>query len=76
MRCGCPQCGSYMIQAESLNLGCVCPNCLYRCSACMGTNTVVSRERLHTLQFDGDAIQSESMDDVESGPLRPEDFID
>ena len=40
-----------MIQSESLDLGCVCPECLYRCRACMGTNTVVSREDLHKLVF-------------------------
>ena len=40
-----------MIQSESLDLGCVCPQCLYRCSACMGTNTVVRREDLHKLVF-------------------------
>ncbi|HIT68638.1 MAG TPA: hypothetical protein IAC36_01890 [Candidatus Aphodomonas merdavium] len=46
MRCGCPDCGAYMIQSESLELACVCPECGYRCNACMGTNTVVSREQL------------------------------
>ena len=40
-----------MIQSEGTNFGCVCPECLYRCRACMGTNTVVSRENLHNLVF-------------------------
>ena len=44
MRCGCPECGTYMIQSEGSQLGCVCPNCLYRCKACLGTNSVISRE--------------------------------
>ena len=35
-----------MIQSESLNLACVCPECGYRCSACMGTNTVIKRDEL------------------------------
>ena len=35
-----------MIQSESLDLGCVCPECLYRCRACMGTNTVIKRDEL------------------------------
>ena len=35
-----------MIQSESLNLACVCPECGYRCSACMGTNTVIRRDQL------------------------------
>ena len=28
MRCACPECGTYMIQSEGIELGCVCPNCL------------------------------------------------
>ena len=39
MRCGCPECGAYMIQSESLNLACVCPECGYR-------NTVIKRDEL------------------------------
>ena len=66
MRCGCPQCGTYMIQSEGIDFGCVCPECLYRCRACMGTNTVVSRE--HEAQ--------EEAGDGRREPLRPEDFID
>lgn len=41
-----------MIQAESDHLGCVCPDCGYRCNDCLGTNTVVSRESLKALAFD------------------------
>lgn len=38
MRCGCPQCGIYMVQREhGLSSGCVCPNCSFSCDACMGT---------------------------------------
>lgn len=38
MRCGCPQCGVYMVQKEQgLLSGCTCPACLFTCSACMGT---------------------------------------
>ncbi len=79
MRCGCPQCGTYMIQSESLDLGCVCPDCLYRCRACMGTNTVVSRENLGKLVFIDHTAEQEAQDGQESDaiePLRPEDFID
>ena len=78
MRCGCPQCGTYMIQSESLDLGCVCPECLYRCRACMGTNTVVSRENLHKLTFIDHTTQEEQ-EETTGGrrePLRPEDLID
>ncbi len=52
MRCSCKECGTYMVQAESDRLGCVCPECGYRCSDCLGTNTVVSREALASLAFD------------------------
>mgnify|MGYP007056178547 CR=1 FL=1 len=41
-----------MVQAESDHLGCVCPVCGYRCNDCLGTDTVVSRERLAELAFD------------------------
>ena len=41
-----------MVQAESDHLGCVCPDCGYRCDDCLGTNTVVPREALRSLAFD------------------------
>ena len=43
MRCACPQCGSFMIHAET-SAACVCPDCLYRCSACLGAGTPLSRD--------------------------------
>ncbi len=43
MRCGCPECGNFMIHSERDN-ACVCPECLYRCYACQGTGTALSRE--------------------------------
>ena len=52
MRCSCKECGTYMIQAESAHLGCVCPDCGYRCNDCLGTDTVVSRDRLKDLASD------------------------
>ena len=52
MRCSCKECGTYMVQAESDLLGCVCPDCGYRCTDCLGTDTVVSRDRLKELAFD------------------------
>ena len=73
MRCGCPQCETYMIQSEGTNFGCVCPECLYRCRACMGTNTVVSREDLRNLTFVDHTAEA---GDGRREPLRPEDFID
>ena len=52
MRCSCKECGTYMIQAESDRLGCVCPDCGYRCNDCLGTDTVVSRDRISDLASD------------------------
>jgi len=77
MRCGCPQCGTYMIQSEGIDFG--CPECLYRCRACMGTNTVVSREDLRNLTFVDHTAEHEAQEEAGDGrrePLRPEDFID
>lgn len=48
MRCGCIECGAFMIHADGSE-ACVCPECGHRCSACLGTNTVVSREQLQKL---------------------------
>lgn len=52
MRCSCKECGTYMVQADSEVLGCVCPDCGYRCRDCLGTDTVVSREALRSLAAD------------------------
>ena len=52
MRCSCRECGSYMVQAESSRLGCVCPDCGFHCADCLGTDTVVGREQLRSLAFD------------------------
>ena len=41
MQCGCPVCGTFMGQDEKgLESSCRCPACGYRCSACLGTNSV------------------------------------
>ena len=52
MRCSCKECGTYMIKAESDRLGCVCPDCGYRCSDCLGTDTVVPKDHIRDLSFD------------------------
>ena len=52
MRCSCKSCGTWMVQAESDALGCVCTVCGYRCRDCLGTDTVVSPENLRALAFD------------------------
>ena len=43
MRCGCPNCGAFMIHSER-DHACVCPDCLYRCYACQGTGTALTHE--------------------------------
>ena len=54
MRCSCKVCDEeiWMVQAESAALGCVCPECGYRCTDCLGTDTVVPRERISSLASD------------------------
>lgn len=52
MRCACKICGTYMVHSESISLGCVCPECLNRCSDCLGTNTLISKEELQKLKDD------------------------
>lgn len=52
MRCGCPECGAYMVHADGARVSCVCPDCGYRCTACLGTNTLLSRETLAALRED------------------------
>ena len=44
MRCGCPHCEAFMVQEENRENACVCPACGYRCNACLGTGTALSRE--------------------------------
>lgn len=46
MRCSCHVCDTYMVHSEGLELGCVCPECGYRCKACLGTDSVISRDSL------------------------------
>ena len=54
MRCSCKVCGPeiWMVQADRDRLGCVCTVCGYRCSDCLGTDTVVPREALGRLSAD------------------------
>lgn len=52
MRCECASCGMYMVHAEDMTLGCICPECTARCTACLGTNSVLSKEQLRELGKD------------------------
>ena len=49
MRCACAQCGTYMAHADDLTMGCVCPACGARCTACLGTDSVLSKEQIRAL---------------------------
>lgn len=52
MRCSCTNCGVYMIQSDDSHLGCVCPECGSRCTACLGTNSVMSKETIASIKDD------------------------
>ncbi len=49
MRCSCPVCGDWMIHSEAAS-ACVCPTCLRRCSACLGTDSLLTREAIAALR--------------------------
>lgn len=49
MRCSCMVCGAYMANSEGIELGCVCPECLHRCKACLGTDSVKDVEQIKAL---------------------------
>ena len=84
MRCSCQNCGAYMVHAESLELGCVCPECGNRCKACLGTNSVVSRDGLKNLADDpsimNDLFSDPDPDDAPgypySNPADPSQYAD
>ena len=79
MRCSCHVCGTYMVHSEGLDLGCVCPECGYRCKACLGTNSVVSRENLKMLARDPrflEEIFSEKEIPVRPGRSEIDEYLD
>lgn len=49
MRCGCPHCEAFMIQSESKST-CTCPDCEYTCTACLGTNSLLSKEDIDKIR--------------------------
>ena len=57
MRCSCHVCDTYMVHSEGIELGCVCPNCGYRCKACLGTDSVVSRDSLKGIADNPDIMR-------------------
>lgn len=74
MRCGCPVCGEYMIQAErGLSSGCVCPACGNVCTACMGNVSEPKSAAEAAAQF---LKGSTAEFDGEIAPLNDEERID
>lgn len=71
MRCGCPHCETFMVQSETDAQACVCPNCGYRCNACLGTNSMISKEQLEKLKatdwFDPSFDRPLNDDEAEDG---------
>ena len=70
MRCSCHVCDTYMTHSEGLELGCVCPECGYRCKACLGTNTVISRDALKSLANNPAFLSTLFNDEQQEAPER------
>ena len=52
MRCSCRECGEYMVH-ENAGLGaCICPACGSRCTDCLGTDSVISKETFEKMKGD------------------------
>ncbi|MBQ3274386.1 MAG: hypothetical protein IJH51_03715 [Christensenellaceae bacterium] len=52
MRCSCRECGEYMVH-ENAGLGaCICPVCGFRCTDCLGTDSVISKEMFKRMKDD------------------------
>lgn len=71
MRCSCHVCDTYMVHSEGLELGCVCPNCGYRCKACLGTDSVVSRDSLKGIA-DNPVIMRDIMTSFDPDVIAPQ----
>ena len=82
MRCGCPHCQAFMIQQEGNASVCVCPECGYRCDACLGTGTALTRDQLERLKgtdwftpnFDGGTEPEQTMGFTAERPDAPKGF--
>ena len=65
-----------MVQSETEEQACVCPDCGYRCNACLGTNTVITREQLSALRatswftpsFESPLSDEEAQDEDDAPP--------
>ncbi len=63
MRCHCPHCETetWMVHSERDN-ACVCPQCLYRCYACQGTGTAMTKEEIAQLKAGAAFLRPEAFD--------------
>ena len=80
MRCSCYNCGTYMVHAESTHLGCVCPECLYTCSACVTPEggSPLNPDQLRSFLLSRQFLdrENEGYSDPFHGPMRPEEYED
>jgi len=59
VRCGCPVCGTWMVHAEE-ERRCICPACGEGCDACLGTNSVMTKEAIRRIDPEALLQQEES----------------
>lgn len=73
MRCHCPRCEqeTWMIHSERDN-ACVCPECLYRCYACQGTGTALTKEEIARLKAGEARLRPEAFDADAPGEYGPD----
>ena len=54
MKCGCQECGAFMDHVEKGDRSyCICPECLFKCSDCLGENpkfTFLDRETVKRMK--------------------------
>ena len=70
MRCHCPHCETetWMIHSER-DSACVCPQCLYRCYACQGTGTALTREQVLALRENDAPLRAAHAFDTEADTI-------
>ena len=74
MRCHCPHCAeeTWMVHSERDN-ACVCPECLYRCYACQGTGTALSREQVQSLRENDAPLRFSAAFDIHADTMEKKD---
>ena len=70
MRCHCPHCEEETLMVHSeRDLACVCPQCLYRCYACQGTGTALTKEEVSRLKSSDILLRVAHAFDMEADTL-------